>query len=148
MIAADFELEERLTNFVAESWYEELLDEVEKVRAKCARNNKKYGPSQRLLSLLQQAKYQDALRFLSATEEDPVEMLVQRLKRVKNPYRQGKGVKKAKHTRPNARREREPVQLILRVGVPGRHRKQNEKIKVKAKKEGSPNYFAIQLSLF
>lgn len=146
----DEALLQELDYLVAQNLHEQLLDEVSTAKKSAPRNFSKFSPAQTLLQKLKDDKYADAIRMLSQNsddDEDPVEKMIRRLSQVKNPTRQGKGIKKTKHIRPRARKTREPFQLVLKVGVPGRHRKQNKKNKVKTKNR-TPNSVTTQLTLF
>lgn len=142
----------KIDELVAKSLHDKLLDEVESAKKSAPKNFSKFRPAQVLLQKLKQQEYADALRLLAGSNtDDPVETIARRLSTIKHPCKGGKGVKKAKHRRPNRKHGLPPAQLKLNLGKyisKAIKERATEKTKLKPKRRGKSCEKPEQLSLF
>lgn len=143
----------KIDELVAQTLHDELLLQVESAKKSSPKNFSKFRPAQVLLQKLKQKEYADALRLLAGTDEDddPVEKIVRRLSTIKHPCKGGRGVKKAKHRRPNRKNGLPPAQLKLDLGKyisKAIKARATEKSKLKPKRRKDCDVKPEQLHLF
>lgn len=85
----------------AEQILDDLVIDLENARAQAPRCRARFAPAQLALYRLGDPAVADALRLLSPSLDDSFDAFLNRLRAVKNPNLQGKGIKKTAHSRPN-----------------------------------------------